>query len=363
MACGSCVGIGIGLSGAGKKDTAGKGERKWTKYTLVSGAPAAGKENSTAGRGLGVIQPQPQQEKGAVAPAPPGEEPTSTPARNALATPPPFFFLPMLTASALALLRAAPTEAKAEARGGAWRAGNATLAWALTSTSGAESSDRPPPPPPLATSAPVSPTTAAVTSEKEGGVAAGVCRCLGTVRSTLAAAAAAGSVAGGTLTFPMDEDSLASVGQLLAVALGHSSAPLSEAGGVAALSCVQDDVRSLVACVFSTLRELRSEATTPGLLFALTPMLEAVLDLPASRCVWKLKTFSCAQQFYQFYQFRRLGVGGTEFFCQGTCSTLKGSSVSTFNLFRFRLLILCVWCWACWCAHVHRGTLCSQRHR
>lgn len=190
-------------------------------------------------------------------------------------------------------------------RNRAWKAGLATLAWTLTSRS---TDTIPPQPQPQPRS---SPASSATTAAEEGEIAvAGVCRCLSAVRSTLATAADSASDSLGVnwrsgATFPLDEASLSSVSQLLATALGRSHAvstapgvspgkvvgaaeePRVACAAVAAVPAVQSEVESLVVCVLSAVKSVRPEllAGSPGLLSALSPALEAVLDLPASRSV------------------------------------------------------------------------------
>lgn len=317
-ACGSCA-----LSAEAPKEAA-----------VGPGASGGDTENLTGAWGLGFSQTQTQrqQAKGAVAftaevekpaPAAAAAATAAAGARNTLAPPPPLFSLPVLLAAALALLRAAPKETKARVRGQAWKAGLATLAWALTSTpSTAEAATPTPPQPPRPQLAPAS--SSATTAAEEGATAADICRCFGAVRSTLAAAAAGTAAdssgvnwSSGT-TFPLDQASLAPVSLLLADAVSRSyavsAAPAASAAqvvspekmvgaiistpcaaadahvasaSVAAIPSVRREVRSLVLCVLSAVGSFRPEVLemSPGLLSALSPLLEAVMDLPASRCV------------------------------------------------------------------------------
>ena len=304
-ACGSCA-----LSAREAEEAAVVGR--------MSGISGGNAESLTGAWGeLVFSQTQPQQDKGAVASTPEGEKPAPAAAaaaaaavaasRNTLAPPPPFFSLPVLTAAARALLTAAPKETKVKERNRAWKAGLATLAWTLTS----RSTDTIPPQPQPQPQPRSSPASSATTAAEEGEIAvAGVCRCLSAVRSTLATAADSASDSLGVnwrsgATFPLDEASLSSVSQLLATALGRSHAvstapgvspgkvvgaaeePRVACAAVAAVPAVQSEVESLVVCVLSAVKSVRPEllAGSPGLLSALSPALEAVLDLPASRSV------------------------------------------------------------------------------
>ncbi|CAM9601540.1 unnamed protein product [Ectocarpus sp. 4 AP-2014] len=246
---------------------------------------------------------------------------------DALASPPPFVALPVLAAAALALLTAAPAEADTKARGRAWKAGCATLAWTLTAAAAVPGA--------TAWPSPASPSTtrrssaAGVAAGEEGAtVPAEVCQCLCAVRSclTVAAAAAAADSAGGGLNrssssgtagFPLDRDSLAPVCRLLAIAVRTSystaaaavtaatttaadAGPEPSSGSLvraarssstasgtevvvaaAADPAVRLEIRGLVACALSASRKV---AASPGLLTALSPLLEAVLDVPSSSC-------------------------------------------------------------------------------
>lgn len=248
-------------------------------------------------------QSQSQQDTGAGASTSEGRKSTpaaATATRDNLAPPPPLFSVPVLAAAALALVRAAPEETKLRERERAWKAGLATLAWALTSSS----TDNVPPLP--------GPTPVA----EAGAIAAEICRCLSAVRSTLATAAAGTAVvdssgvnwSSGT-TFPLDEASLASVSQLLAAALGRSYAvsvsavPAAAQGAssgeaVVTIPAVRSEVGSLVLCVFTAVKSVRPEVLeqSPGLLSALSPMLSAVLDLPASRCIEFGSSYYCSRK-------------------------------------------------------------------
>lgn len=304
-ACGSCA-----LS-AEEPEEADVGSR-------VSGANAEG-NSSAAAWGLGFSQTQPQQQqqqdkKSASESGQPAQAPApaaaAAAALNTLAPPPPFFSLPALAAAALALLRAAPNERKLRQR--AWKAGLATLAWTLTSS--IENVTVLPQPPLLPQPAPAS--SAPATAGEEVATAE-ICRCLRAVRSVLATAAGAAVDSTGVnwssgTAFPLDEASLSPVCQLLAASVGRScaasAAPAAAQGArpgdvvgageepreacaavaVVAVPAVRSEVLALVVCVLSAVRSFRPEVLekSPGLLLALSPVLEAVLDLPASRSVF-----------------------------------------------------------------------------
>lgn len=315
-----------------------------------SGASNVGGRESPTGWGFVFSQTQPEtqqqlaskrddqegdvgrrNEKGAIASTAQGGKPAQAPARNVqrsnsnaslewgqdkgggdvLSPPPPFFCIPVLTAAALALLTAAPEEADPKPRVRAWKAGLAMLAWTLTSTT-VNIIPQPlmqPPTPPL-TPTPLSLATAI--GAEEGAVAIGeVCRCLSAVRSSLAAAAASkGTNRSLEMAFPLDEDMLAPVSRLLAVAVSQSYAAATTENGsrgslsrasssaaaqtegacggvVTAYPSVRGEIRSLVVCVLSAVTSFPPEvlAASPGLLSAVSPMLEAVLDMPMSWCV------------------------------------------------------------------------------
>ncbi|CAM9850171.1 unnamed protein product [Pylaiella littoralis] len=232
-----------------------------------------------------------------------------------LSPPPHFFSLPVLTAAALALLTATSQELDAKSRLRAWKVGLATLAWTLTSTTAnifprplTPAPPAPPAPPPLS-GTPLS--SAKAIGAEEGAMAIGeTCRCLGAVRSSMAAAAIAsrGEHWSSRTILPLEEDTLAPVCRLLAVAVSRSYAAAATAtaaaqdassgsssrasssaaaaqteaacvGAVAAFPSVRGEIRSLVVDVWSAVTGFRAE-----LLAALSPMLEAVLDTPLSKC-------------------------------------------------------------------------------
>ncbi|CAM9096876.1 unnamed protein product, partial [Laminaria digitata] len=218
-----------------------------------------------------------------------------------LALPPPFACLPVLTTAALALLRSAPKEPDNKSRGSVWRAGLVTLAWILTSSFPAG-------PTPLPASA-ASPPSA---GKKGGGystetprtaaavIADGV---ITEVRECLIAAGEA--VTSGPrdrrpprAEFPLDEASMAAMSRLLAVGVGRSGhdaqrvasanrarrASSAQASCVAAIPFVSDETRGLASIVVSTVKNFSpDDLVSPGLLPALSPMLEAALEIPMSR--------------------------------------------------------------------------------
>lgn len=218
-----------------------------------------------------------------------------------LALPPPFACLPVLTTAALALLRSAPKEPDNKSRGPAWRAGLVTLAWILTSSFPAG-------PTPLPASA-ASPPSA---GKKGGGystetprtaaavIADGV---ITEVRECLIAAGEA--VTSGPrdrrpprAKFPLDEASMAAMSRLLAVGVGRSGHDAQRVGSanrarrtssaqascVAAIPFVSDETRGLALIVVSTVKNFSpDDLVSPGLLPALSPMLEAALEIPMSR--------------------------------------------------------------------------------
>ncbi|CAM9091157.1 unnamed protein product [Scytosiphon promiscuus] len=227
-----------------------------------------------------------------------------------IAAPPPFCSLPLLTAVALTLVTAAPREPDAKLR--AWKAGLATLAWTLTAATPIASRPLAPTRSTLNLSATAAVTASAV-AEEESAIAAGVRGCLAAVRSALAMAKVGSTTA--NPVFSLDKGSLAPVCRLLAVALSRShavgttvsqaaaaaarSASCSEKSDqatpsataaadttatraeaiVAAIPSVLGEARALILFVLSAVRKM---TPSPLLLEALSPMVEGVLDLPAS---------------------------------------------------------------------------------
>ena len=220
-----------------------------------------------------------------------------------LAPPPPFSCLPVLTAAARGLLRAAPQEPDNKFRGLAWGTGLVTLAWILTSSIPAR-----PTPNPASAATPSSarkkggghspetpPRTAA--SLMADGVFTDIRECVVVVRRRVASGS--GERRPPRPIFPLDEDSLSSLSCLLALGISRSgdgaqrgasvgrssrTSP-AQASCVAANPVVSEEVRALALSVVSAVKGFSpDELVSPDILPALSPMLEAVLEIPRSRC-------------------------------------------------------------------------------
>lgn len=190
-----------------------------------------------------------------------------------LSRPPPLEFLPIVTAAAQALLQYAVTLSAMEpstTRKHALGTALVMLAWALTSTSGAEL--------PLSS-----------TSE--------VLACLRTLRGTDASGK---KISRRELVFPLNGFSLVPVSRLMAVGIRQSFATQGEVSSglglpsaevcVAASPAVRKEILEVAMCVLAGVKGFRKDVlSSPGVLRTLTPMLEAVLEMPISRCDYTVK--------------------------------------------------------------------------
>lgn len=213
-----------------------------------------------------------------------------------LAAPPPSALLPLLTAATLALLRASLNQADETTRPHVWRGGLASLAWLLTSTTPEQPATHP---------AGAQGSAGPAVEHARGAVAADLGGCLDAVRCAVASAARGRP----GRDFPMDEESLAPLSRLLSVGISRSCAAGRASHGKGHRSCataeversslssspsLRDKIRSLAACVLSAVRGFPSRVlTSPGVLRAVSPMLEAVLDMPRSRCAPVLESTRC----------------------------------------------------------------------
>lgn len=213
-----------------------------------------------------------------------------------LAPPPPSASLPVLVAVTLALLQAAPEQAE-NVRMCAWEGGLAMLAWLLASTTSAQ-------PPtvltPTATDRPAGdrggvysdnmPQTAGKAAGVER-VIAEVLECLAVVRQVITSSLKAPPGP----KFSLNAKSLTPLSQLLSGGIGRSSLPgLVPVGNFAAAllprrlvasnPAVRKELRELVLSSLAAMRRLpQNVLASPRLLLAISPMLEAVLDMPRSR--------------------------------------------------------------------------------
>lgn len=173
-----------------------------------------------------------------------------------LSRPPPLEFLPIVTAAAQALLEYAvafstiePDSTRKHALGTAL----VMLAWALTSITGPEQ--------PLSS-----------TSE--------ILACLRALRGVDTSGK---NIARRELAFPLNEVTLVPVARLVAVGLRQSFATHGEVC-VAASPAVRKEIMEVAMCVLAGVKGFRKDLlSSVGVLKTLTPMLEAVLEMPISR--------------------------------------------------------------------------------
>ena len=202
-----------------------------------------------------------------------------------LSRPPPLECLPIVIAATQALLDVAVKVDGKETdstRLRAWGAALATLAWVLTSPIGA-----------VGRSEESSPPASAENAKSE------VLICLQGLRRTDALGK---KIRRREMVVPVNEVSLAPVCRLVAVGLRRSypsqSTTLSSGCRptidinsnstmlcIAERSTVRHEILELALCVLAAMKGFRRELlTSPGTLRTLSPMLEAVLEIPCSRC-------------------------------------------------------------------------------
>lgn len=187
-----------------------------------------------------------------------------------LSRPPPFEFLPIVTAAAQALLEYAVAYSTRETdttRKRALGTALAMLAWALTSITSITEAGQP------------------LSSTSD------VLSCLRALRGIDASGQ---NIARRELAFPLDEVSLAPVSRLVAVGLRQSFATYGDVSSgfglpsaemcVAASPDVRQEIMEVAMCVLAGVKGFRKDfLSSLSALRTLTPMLEAVLEMPISR--------------------------------------------------------------------------------